>query len=150
MTRQARSGGRQTVDYRARLGTGDPNATSAERAAQSAFGSIRAGGFQLASKGAAIEAAFGDTIAIENTSTATADRPWVKLPRITAGDVGKTVVVVAGAGSMTAPFKASGTDKVNLGTSGTVTSYNLAATIPGFMFYAVGPTYGWRLFAMIV
>lgn len=143
-------GGRQAVDYRFAGGSGDPNAESAKRAAQSAFASQRSGGFQTAEKGAKVKAAIGDTIAIENTSATLADRPTVTLPKIGAGDSGKSVLVTYGLKSDTAYFRVTATEKINLLASGTIASMTLiAGTATAYQYIAIGPGYGWRVIILL-
>lgn len=147
MSRQPRSGGRQTTDFAFRPAIGDPNANSAQRNAQIAFASQRSGGIQLASKSITLNAAFGDTIAIENTSAATADMPVIKLPRIGQGDTGKTIMVVPALQSQTANFTSNFVDPLNGAAAGSAT-HTLDATHVMAVFYAVAPKYGWRCYRM--
>lgn len=141
-------GGRQTTDYRFRGGTPDQNATSAQRAAQQAFSGNRSGGFQTASKGSTVQAAIGDLIAIENTSTAAADRPKVVLPKVTEAMSGKSVYVTFAANSTTAEYKSTGTDAVNAGASSAVDNRTITSPVVMHQYFAVGIDHGWRFFAL--
>lgn len=142
-------GGRQTVDYAFRGGqTENPNATSAERAAQRAFSTQRSGGIQVALKSQSIKAAIGDTIVIENTSATTSDRPRVILPKVTADMTGKSIWVTYADNATTVYYRSTGVDGVNAGTAGAVDLRSIAPTVQMHQYVAIGPSYGWRLFAL--
>lgn len=141
-------GGRQDVDYRFRGGTVDPNAISAQRAAQDAFGKQRSGGLQLASRSANITAAIGDLIVVENTSTATGARPRVVLPRLTAGSTGRMVTVTFGEKSTTAEYYVTGTEAINGGTAGAVTAMTITSPVRIHIYLALSDGYGWRHYAL--
>jgi hypothetical protein len=141
-------GGRQDVDYRFRGGTVDPNAISAQRAAQDAFGKQRSGGLQLASKNAHIDAAMGDVVVVENTSTATGARPTIRLPKLTAGATSKTVTVTFGKKSTTAEYYVTGVDAVNGGTAGALTAMTITSPVRIHIYMALSDGYGWRHYAL--
>lgn len=141
-------GGRQTTDYRARLGVPDQNAISAQRAAQQSFAQARSGGFQTASKGSTVQAAAGDLIAIENTSTATADRPKVVLPKVTEAMSGKSVYVTFSKNSTTAEYRSTGVDGVNGAAAGAVDNRTVTSPVVMHQYFAVGIDHGWRFFAL--
>lgn len=137
-------GGRQTVDYRFRGGTDDPNAVSAQRAAQTAFATQRSGGLQLASTSAKIDAAFGDTVVVENTLTGAGQRPVVRLPKLEQGSTGKAVLVTFGTKSTTAQYQLTATDVVNATAAGSATNMTLTSPERVHLYIAIGPDYGWR------
>lgn len=137
-------GGRQTTGYSARFGqTDNPNASSAERATQQAFGAERSGGLQRASKGARISAAIGDIIVVDNTDSATASRPVITLPKLTAKMTGKTVQVTGITGS-SQYYRLTCPDTINDGTQGQILNITQTAPEYVYVFLAISPDYGWR------
>lgn len=142
-------GGRQAIDYAFRGGqTLNPNATSAERAAQAAFAKQRSGGQQVAVKAQTIKPAIGDTIVIDNTSSTTADRPRVILPKLTGEMTGKSIYVTYGESSATVYYRSTGTNAVNGGTAGAVDARDITSPVRMHQYFAAGPAYGWRLIAL--
>lgn len=130
--------------------TDNPNATSAERAAQTAFASQRSGGFQLAIKSQTINAAIGDVVVIENTSSSSPDRPIVILPALNAGMTGKSVIVTFAKNSTTAHYMVSAADGINVAPVSPTSKANRTISSPtvGYVYTAVGPGYGWREYAL--
>lgn len=141
-------GGRQAVPYRFRAGIQDPNAISAQRAAQDAFGSQRSGGIQIASKNSTLDASADDIIIVENTSTATGARPVIRLPKVTAALTGKRVTVTFGTKSTTAQYTIAGSDAINSGTPGMPANMTISSPTRVHLYLAISPDYGWRQVAL--
>lgn len=137
-------GGRPTFDYAFRGGQVDnPNASVMERAVQKALASQRSGGQQTGGKGATIKASIGDVVCIENTSTATADRPLVYLPKIKGDMTGKSVWVTFAVKSTSAYYRLGASDNVN-NSATTLASLDITAPDITHQYFCAGPEYGWR------
>lgn len=136
--------------------TGDSQAWSALRAAQTTFASQRQAGFQKLNIRDTVKAALGDTVVVDNTSTVTGELPSLYLPKLAAADTGRMIIVIAGKNTPVAKYQVTATDQIiaNSSTFGasTFNTMTLGTGSPAataHTYLAVGPGYGWRLLTSI-